>query len=369
MRLAAVVSVAALLGAATLARAQAEAYSSLVARYAKGDRAAAVAELAGLDEAELARQLEALQQRATAAARCPSCPHDSAPPLRAAVMLHTDRDELERRPLRTSGERELTCGPPVQAALAERAVWLLLGDALGRDFALRWYQAMALRSLGDLCLDEARDWVAAGIKHFPKQKELLLVRGAIAEETVAAALVLERPPLATSSAEWDRQHELKTEQHTLLNEGRAALEQALAVDPGFEEAALRLGHIRYRLGQAGPALQTLAGVIDHSRDPARLYLAHLFSARIQEAAGRVAEAEREYRAALALDADGQAAAMGLSHLQLLAGGGEASRDVLDAALARAGVRRHADPFWDYPLGLAKEAEPLFAALRSEASAP
>ena len=64
-------------------------------------------------------------------------------------MLHTDRDDIETRPSELLGERAPTCGVGVHAELAERAVALVHGgDTSGRDFARRWYLAMALRGLG-----------------------------------------------------------------------------------------------------------------------------------------------------------------------------------------------------------------------------
>jgi hypothetical protein len=364
------VAIVALFGAEALAAAQSASYIDLVGRYAAGDRAAAVAELAGLTDGQLVKELEALRQRVNAGASCPSCPPSVDPvTLRAAVMLHTDRDELERRPLQIGGERAPTCGPPTQAWLAERAASLLFGDAEGREFARRWYVAMALRSLGDLCFEEGRLWAGGGLKRFAKDKELLLARGLLADAMVAVAPLYRPSPVSTTGTAWDRLRELQAENHDLLTEASGAFEQALATDPAFEEASLRLGRVRFRLNQPGPALQVLGALIDRSRDPQRLYLAHLFAGRIHEAARRPVEAEREYKQALALDADGQAAAMALSHLRLMAGDPEASRAFVDEALGRAGSRSHDDPFWGYQLGPARGAEALFAALRGEATRP
>jgi tetratricopeptide (TPR) repeat protein len=274
---------------------------------------------------------------------------------------------MDRRPLLITGERAPTCGPPVQAQLAETALALLLGDEEGREFARRWYLAMALRSIGDVCFIEGRQWAATGLKKFPKDKELLLARGVVDE--AAVALTSPTPPNTATLNPFDRERvrELEMEARAVLVEACRFFEQALAVDPGLEEARLHLGRVRFRLDQQKPALAALQAVVAKGRDPGRLYLAHLFLGRVHEAARRPAEAEREYRAALALDPGAQSAAMALAHLRLMGGDADGSRAILNAALGHAGSRISADPFWAYQLGTARGAEPLLEALRDEAT--
>ena len=241
-------------------------YQDLVRLYAAGERAAAVAGLQGFTEVHLAKELEVVRDQVALARRCRACPPTAETfPLRAAVMLHTDRDEIDRRPVLITGERAPTCGPPLHAQLAEGALSLLLGDEEGREFARRWYLATALRSLGDLCFAEGRQWTANGLKKFPKDRELLLARGAADEATVAIAYL--RPPnVATLNPfERERVRELEMEARSVLVDACRFFEQALAVDPGFEEALLHLGHARLRLGQRGPALAALESLIAKSR--------------------------------------------------------------------------------------------------------
>jgi len=369
VRLQARVVVAVQMGVTALAAAnEPGSYQDLVHLYAAGERAAAVAGLQRFTEVHLAKELEVVRDQVALAMRCRSCPPTAEPfPLRAAVMLHTDRDEMDRRPLLITGERAPTCGPPVQAQLAESALSLLLGDEDGREFARRWYLAMALRSLGDVCFTEGRQWAATGLKKFPKDKELLLARGVVDEATVALAYL--RPPNTATLNPFDRERvrELEMEARSLLVDACRFFEQALAVDPGFEEALLHLGRARLRLDQQRPALAALESLVAKGRERGRLYLAHLFLGRVHEAARRLSEAEREYRAALAVDPGTQAAAMALGHVRLMAGDLDAAREILDAALGHAGSRVSVDPFWAYQLGAARGAEPLFEALREEAT--
>jgi tetratricopeptide (TPR) repeat protein len=359
-----------LLGAAVAlaAAAQTASYSELLHRYAAGDRAAAVAELSSLEDGLIARELDALRDRANA--HCASCdPSALQADLRAAVMLHTDLDELDRRPLQISGERAPSCAPPVHALFAERALAPLLSNVAGREFARRWYVAMGLRSLGDLCLEEGRRWVGSGLKRFGKDKELLLTHGVLSEAMATVARLRQASPGSVTPRELEQLRQQQLEGHGALTEAGKAFEQALATDPTFEEASLHLGRVRYWLGQTGPALQALGPIFAGSRDQERLYLAYLFVGRVHEAAGRTAEAERAYKNAAGVDPDGQAAAMALAHLGLMAGDSGAAREILDQELGRTVPRSHEDPFWNYQFGPARRAEPLFEALRNEATTP
>lgn len=358
-----------LLGAAVaLVATQTASYTELLHQYAAGDRAAAVAELSSLEDGQIARELDALRDRATA--RCAFCDHAAAQAaLRAAVMVHTDLDELERRPLEVPGERAPSCGPPVQALFAERALASLLRDEAGREFARRWYVAMGLRSLGDLCFEEGRRWVASGLKRFARDKELLLTRGLLAEGLATVVRLRQASPAGATPREHDLLREQQLEGRSALLEAGKAFEQALATDASFEEASLHLGRVRFRLGQLGPAVQALGPIVAASRDQERLYLAYLFVGRVHEAAGRTAEAERAYKNAAGVEPDGQAAAMALAHLRLMAGEFGAAREILDQELGRTLPRSHVDPFWNYLFAPARRAEPLFEALRNEATAP
>jgi hypothetical protein len=352
------------------AAAQIATYPELLQMYAAGDRAAAVASLESFEEGAIGRELDALRDRA--GARCAACDHVAAlAALRAAVMLHTDKDELERRPLAVSGERSPSCGPPVHALFAERALVPLLGDEAGREFARRWYLAMSLRSLGDLCFDDGRRWTGNGLKRFARDKELLLARGLLAEAVATVERLRQLSLGGPTPRDLDHLREQQLGSYTALTEASRAFEQAVVADPSYEEALLHLGRVRFRLGQQGPALQALRPLLAGSRDPERLYLAHLFVGRVHEAAGRNADAERAYENAAEVEPDSQSAAMALAHLRLMAGDFRASREILDKELGRSARRASTqeDPFWNYQFGAARRADPLFEALRNEATAP
>src|SRR5262245_31922552 len=69
-------------------------YRDLVERYARGERGSAVAGLGAFSDAAMARIVRAVEADALAAER--GKPRLRPLPLRAALMLHLDRDEAER---------------------------------------------------------------------------------------------------------------------------------------------------------------------------------------------------------------------------------------------------------------------------------
>ena len=97
-------------------------YRELVLRYAKGERAAAVAELGAWSEKDLARELGRLRSWERRARQCQACEEKYTYPrfpLRAAVLLHTDREELERRSRSPVDEATPRCGIGPQGVIAK----------------------------------------------------------------------------------------------------------------------------------------------------------------------------------------------------------------------------------------------------------
>ena len=342
------------------------AYLALARLYARGERAAAVAEIGSWTKNRLSQEIEELRANALARERTAGAVSPEAPLLRAIVMLHTDRDALERRPSASAASVESqVCGPRLHMDLAERVAALLIGDPEGRGFARRWYLAMALRGLSDYCLGDARHFVHDGLKEFPRDAELLLASGIIDE--AAASLVPDGPTnLAVfSPRQRDEARGLHEERLIALERARHAFEQALAADGSLLAARLHLGRTRWSLDDRAAARAALEAVIA-ARPPADLrYLAHLFLGRVHEDEGRLGDAEKQYREALAADPSAQAAAVALSCVLQLRGEPNAARAVLEAALAFVG-QRNDDVFWGYLFYRTPQADGIFEALRREA---
>ena len=102
-------------------------YLELLGRYARGERPQAIAALGEWSLGALQKQVAAVQEARLAAERCPRCPDPLAGvPLRAAVMLHADRDEAEQ-PEPSGREQPIRCPGP-HTLIARRFASILARD-------------------------------------------------------------------------------------------------------------------------------------------------------------------------------------------------------------------------------------------------
>lgn len=322
-------------------------YLDLVKGYASGERDAALVGLARLSEGEQMRGFEKIQSLAVAAERCPTCPSAAgflALPLKAAVMLHVDRD-FELNPRGEEVEQPRAC-PGWQADQAGRYASLLARWPATREYARRFFTAMALRCQVAACLEHALTWGERGLKHFPRDAVLLYGQGAVHEETAVLMTGFTQALRPTTATRSDFNYALLARERN-LKDARRFLGEAIAADGAFALARVRLGRVLWRLSDLDGARAALEAVPARTVDAATLYLARLFLGRVHEDAGRLDEAQIEYAQALQLDPKAQAAALSLSHVLRLQGDSAGSRRVLEQALAQFGERRVRDVFWDY----------------------
>jgi tetratricopeptide (TPR) repeat protein len=281
-------------------------------------------------------------------------------PVRAALMLHSDCAQRARRD---------QLPPRLHESVAVEIARMLKDDAAHRAFVRRWYEAMAGLAQGENRWGEALDWAERGLRDFPDSAEMLLVLGSI-EETLGAQAALGLPPqslLAPTQRETQANLELLRETRVHLQTAHRLLRSAVAADPSLAEARLRLGRVAWRLGETAEARSALEEVLAGKPKPAAAFLAHLFLGRLDEDAGRLADAARAYDAALAFDTRSQAARVALSHAFLRLGNAAAARSEMEKAVGFAGRRPEPDAFWLYPWGPSVGAEERLEALRREAS--
>lgn len=327
-----------------------ERYVELVAAYARGDRAVAVAGVGALSQETIRLGLDRLQAEHPFLSR-------------AAVMLHTDRRLLERQE-RDAAESEPACASEQTRPAWEAAQLLMLAPST-TDFARRWLIAMTLHDRYAGCVVDAFRWSDAAARAFAGDAEVLLARGTLYESV--AALETPPSPLAASAGSRARQQAMTAAagRDSRLAEAQRALERALVADPSVELARLRLGRVLWRLGKGKAARSALEKVTAESRDAAVLHLAHLFLARVHQDAGDADAALREFRAAHALQPTSQPAAMGLSDALQLAGDTEGARAVVEGSLAVAGRRPAPQSFWEYTFGDPRQGIELLDRLREE----
>ena len=335
-----------------------ESYFELIRRYARGERAEAVAGLGAWSERDLARQLAGVERAARAAERCPDCPNLLEDlPLRAAVMLHWDRDRAEL-PSPEGVEQQRQCPGPL-ARLAGRLARVLARRPASADFARRFFRMVVTSCQWDACFDAAERWAGEAIEVFPRDAELLLARGSVREESATLGTRTPQPTDASSA-----QALAASRRDQGLQKARRDLEDALSIDAGLGLARVRLGRVLWRLGEPEPARQQLEAALQSLRDPDHAYLARLFLGRIHQDAGRLEEAVSEYRLAAAVHPSALSAGVALSNA-LRQGDAEGARLVLRQGLRHAGRRQERDPYWDYLVVNAEDLTDLLEALHRE----
>jgi tetratricopeptide (TPR) repeat protein len=334
----------------------------LVRRYARGDRAGAVAGLAAWSETALGRQVAAVEDAAHATERCPRCPSllDGLP-LRAAVMLHWERDRADRpTPAPREVEQARRC-PGVTAVLAVRLARVMARDAGGSDFARRFFRVVVRSCQWDACFADAERWAGDAIQLFPADAELLLDRGSVREEVATIGW----PWTARASDGADAAAVDDMARRERLEQARQDLAAAVAIDPRLSLARLRLARVLWRLGEPEPARGHLEAALSSPGPVELLYLAHLFLGRVHQDAGRLQPAASEYRLARELRPTAPSARTALSSVLLAAGDAGGAKGVLRSGLEGAGRRPERDPFWDYLVLNAAGLDELEGALRRD----
>jgi len=130
-----------------------------------------------------------------------------------------------------------------------------------------------------------------------------------------------------------------------------ALRDALALDPGMQEARLRLGKLLLDVRRTVEAESLLAEVDERGADDRPRYLARLFHGRVAERLGHPDEAVRLYGHALEAWPDSQAARLALGHALERSSGPAASLGLVGATLGASRRRNRAeDPWWLYLFG-------------------
>jgi len=354
-----VFSLCAALGAlspAAPAIAQDATLAQLADRYRQGYRDDALGEI-GLWTAERTRrEVEGLLQLR---------PFDPALVF-AAALLHVHRALLGSVNTLEYRDQHLAAATRLLLAAADAPV-----SAGSAGLARRMFLVVGLALEEALDVGTAHDVVRAGLERFEDDPELLTVLG-MTLETGPSLRTYDLPPDARrrsldarpefsvegsgSRGEWRRFPE------SSLGEAEAAFRRALAADPGLSEARLRLGRVRLLRGRLGEAIVDLQQVAREDGSLRRRYLAHLFEARAHEKRGDPEAAVRAYRAAVAVEPEGQAAWMGLGRALDLLGRRDEAQEALVAVL---GIHRErGDPWLSYTRGDLERIEPLMAELQA-----
>lgn len=320
-------------------------YWNTVAEYAGGDRAAAVQAIGAMTQADLGAAL-----KEAGGPRGPGA-------LRAAVLLHAERERADRRKVVEGNGGQPDCFVGPHGSMAERLLKPTAEQPGGREFVAAFALAQSIHQRSLLCFQAALYWAEQGLKTDSNAPALHFAAGLAGESLGTFG------PGPSPGAGRGAVSPQTPRKETLLQRARERYEKALSLDPELVEARLRLGRLQGNAGRSDAARRNLALAVTQAEGPV-LYLARLFLGRILEEAGDLDSAIEHYRRAAEPEPLPQAANVALAHALALRGDTGAAREVLAAALARAGRRGGEDPYWFYFVGSPTVGEALFERLRA-----
>jgi len=297
-------------------------YADCVEHYRRGDDDRAFKELAALTDTDIRigrrRLLEALAKGNLAAASV----------LRAAAVLHTVR-AFAARAHYDVGEFTYHFG------LAQASIDAVTSyERKVSPFVQTWRLFVLSSYHGQRSVTEARDFARRVRDPHGDSPLFLLALGATEEMGWA----LHQEEDAPAKVDGD------------LKDAERDYRQALVMSPDLVEARLRLGRVLALRDDDG-AMKVIEQIGESIEIPYQ-YLARLFAGEICERAGKLAEAERQYLAAVTIMPEPQSAFMALAHVRHAQGArAQAAQDVRVTTGARA-VPDTADPWFWYSRGTA-----------------
>ena len=341
-------------------------YAEMVRLYGAGDPTAALALLGGWSESRIREHSEGLREAVVSIRKCPACPTRlafSRFPIRAALLLHADR-EIQEQFSEPVSEQESRCGTGPHATIIDHlAAILLLIDPLAGDFLEPLYLGVALHAQWSHCLPQSQQWARAGLRLFPKDVPLLMALG-IAKESNAFFTLAPAPRALDLPTAVARQRDVAAANlRDQWESARRAFEDVLKVSPDHVEARLRLGRVLWRLGKPEPARACFEAVLGSYAQANQQFLAHLFLGRVLEDNHKWPEAEEHYRVAIAMEPLSEIAAVALSHVLFLQGDTESARSALGERLAAVSRSTRFDPWVPYRIIQTPDGERILAELR------
>jgi tetratricopeptide (TPR) repeat protein len=260
------------------------------------------------------------------------------PLIGAAALLHTD---LFLARVKKTGTRDnLHLGFAVQLLSLYTGRAARVPSRLRMTLLLAWIRQI----LGDS--ERLRAQLLSAQHEFPGEPAIALAEGCLEEGGASpryAQRVASRAALARAEEHYRR---------------------ALALEPGFAEARVRLGYVLFRLGRADEASRELQRAVEDARDPDVSYLGTLFLGAVREHAGRLTEAIGMYRKAREIGPACQVSAVALSHALFLTGDRNAAAGVAREAASMSPADCE-DAWWSYDYGQARKIDETVEALRRE----
>ena len=232
------------------------------------------------------------------------------------------------------------------ARLVEWACAYVRSHSPLNEFDRAWQLAALSILEGGIDSRTLAEHVAHAHPIFHDEPRLLLARGVAEEQFNAPAAAIVRTEAAAGLVR-AREELTRAEGASLRASARAIarVQDAAREESVAGEALLRAGHVQLLLSRYDTALATWTGVEQKTKEPAVLFLLHLFRGIAYEGRARLDEARTSYRAALAISPRAHSATLRLAALGFRYGHGDDPAALADALLKDNDPRR--DPWWSY----------------------
>jgi tetratricopeptide (TPR) repeat protein len=149
---------------------------------------------------------------------------------------------------------------------------------------------------------------------------------------------------------------------TLLGDAERHFRAARELDPGFAEARVRLGHVLTLRRRPAEAARELRSALALDADDEVKYFGYLFLGEALELSKDPAGAMSAFRAAAALFPSALSPQLSISSLAADQGDTATARRATDRVLALAQeADAHVDPWWRYSRGPGRNADAIYSA--------
>jgi tetratricopeptide (TPR) repeat protein len=219
-----------------------------------------------------------------------------------------------------------------------------------------WYHAIAAYMLGNGLYAEATPQLERALAALPGDPLILFDRACYAE---VFGLPMQQVVMQDQKA-WASRVTIPREDETDA-EAEKYFRRALAADPGFVEARVRLARLLDVRGEHEAALTEIDRALSGAPGGLVAFYGRLFAGRAAQSLGRIDEARRHFTAASAMFPDAQSALLAQSQAALAAGDVPAALEPLRILGARPGSIP-VDPWWHYHLGAGRDVDDLLRAM-------
>ena len=314
----------------------------------------AARQISGWDWARLQPVLQELRQRA-----------HPAVVLRSAALLSDIAFEIPseaRRLPNVAGETIVAddgrvLRPGSRDGHLAAARWLL--DALPRSGSLdapqvgahvvAWYRNVSAVLASTHNLADLEPHVTRALERFPGDAGILFDAGCF-YETFASPLT--QIPLAEDAARAEARAPagmfvVSRPAARMLVEAEKHFQRAVAADPSFVEASVRLGRVLTLRGRTQEAVTVLRRAAGHGTDRIVQYYGWMFYGAALGQAGLPDEGLQAFRSAAALYPTAQSPQLAISQLAADSGNPALARAALERVFAPAAGSRPDDPWWNY----------------------